>query len=267
VKGPSIRHRSDRKPMYSMHHVPLSVRGPMVGPAYVEDRLIEVEAPLWASASGKLSYPSSLQYGLLAAVRNPAVSDEARDVLTAMLLRLNPHPVVAQRWPMVSPAVAERAEAHARSAAEELRAATASALLIASMRSSPDCSFELTLQRELNDAVTEDFLGPGWRRKATNGGESVGDPTEETVLATASESPEDDLLREEAQEEARRLLLALRNELSPRQRELLDAWATGTSPKEWARAQGLEPSTVRVMLHDIRARASNLRHRKGFGST
>ncbi len=83
------------------------------------------------------------------------------------------------------------------------------------------------LRQQVNEAVTQDFLGSSWRHKTE---------VLENEPANRDEDPELRLLKGIDRD---RYLAKLRERLTARERELLDAVMKGMGPRDFANTQGL----------------------------
>lgn len=238
------------KPKYAMYSVSLLHPGGVHGAYHVEDRMVPVCVPRWLDPSGWSYLPSSLSVHLLRMVQSTDTASKSRAmVVLDLLCRLFPKPVAWERWRRVGPKVNERAEQRQREEHEEIADAVAAALCLAEPTSSPDRSFEANLRQQLNERVTEDFLGTEWWRRS--------DPLSDGLTEPDGDL-EDRLVKGIDRE---RFLVELRESLSEREGQLLTAIREGIKPREWGRAQGLADATVDVMKHRIREKGLRLARR------
>lgn len=236
--------------LYSMS---LSHPGELSGPHYVEDRVLAVPVPSWVHPSRRSHLPSSSLVHLLDMARSPAVPERFREMVIGLLCRLFPRPVARERWPRVGESVRDRATERETDEREEMVAAVAAALCLVQPGSSQVRAFEADLRQQLNNAVTEDFLGPRWRE--------VHERLEEDAVAAGAE---EDFLRALVVRDCAAALDKLADSLSPRERELLAALRAEVPRRDWGRSQNLSDSTVDVMWHRIRKKARKLLRKKGF---
>lgn len=151
-------------------------------------------------------------------------------------------PIAPQRWQAIGPGVRReldaRAEAHGTTPEEELKRSVVNSLLLAVddaggiFNPGPRKVFH----RKLNDLVTEDLLGPSWRKKAH---EAIGEL--ENVLAEQFEHGVETAIDLDA--------LISKAELGKREAEIVAAVRQGERLVEVADRLGIKKGTARVALH------------------
>ncbi len=170
---------------------------------------------------------------------------------------LYPRPVAPQRLQLVEPAVYERAREDDRPTSAVLADAVKAAAPLLHPTSSPERSCEATLRQQLNDLVTEDFLGPGWRRTSER---SLEQPRGQVPMNGDHLDAEDGFLDRINRE---KFFDKLREVLSPRERELLDVRLSGADYREWAKKEwGWKDSTVDNTMSRVRKKLEELARRK-----
>lgn len=199
----------------------------------VENRLIG-RTPGW---------PSSLAVSGLQLVQSPAMHPQARNHAVAFLAyQMFPNPVHPKRWPLVLPAVRERARENGTSPDDELLKVTMCALALVTVEeSSSERPFEKEVRRQLNDIVTRDFLGDDWQSRAPRRGRHhYREETWDENLDLRVDGLEDTILGRVYGEE-----LTQRAKLSEGEKQAVAARLAGYTHYEWAAKKGVAPSTVR----------------------
>jgi DNA-binding CsgD family transcriptional regulator len=210
--------------------------GEALGPAYVEDRLI-----------GPNQWPSSLLVTNMRIALHGTGDDAFRGVLCRFIAReFFKRPVYPSRWPLVYQAAVERAMEQRTTPERVIEDATATAIALIdpwTVESSAERSFEQAVHHSVNDAVTEDFLGPHWRH--TFGSGKYGEAREvewPEDFEPGHPSEEDAILDRQFGAE-----LIRKAGLTAGEREVLNAVLDGWSLEAWARERGLKPSGLRTL--------------------
>ncbi len=237
-----------------MHSVALLGSGVVSGPVFVEDKLLRVPVPDWVHPSGFTTLPSSSLTHLLRFIRDPDLPENAKNMVLKVLDKAHPRPIAPQRWSLVLSAILERhGYVDREELMTELRDAARAAWCLVNSDSSPDRPFEANVRQQINETVTEDLLGPSWRREPT-----IAEATDAGGQPHTGADPEEAFL-ERIDPEAREAFFAtLAEKLSPRERELLTAIREGVEPRTWGRQNGVVDSTVDVMMHRIRQKGRKL---------
>jgi len=158
-------------------------------------------------------------------------------------------PVHRTRWHAVRQVLHEEAERRERSWREELDERTLAALFVAiGGPVSPEGigplgwdSMESATRAALNELLTEDLLGPGWRRKPT--------PAGLAPQATAPDRPDECSVASETLE---MIQAVYDRELDDRERGALDRAVSGEEPSDFAEVLEVKPGYARVILHRAR---------------
>lgn len=173
-----------------MYSISLRDGRPPAGPVFVEDKLLRVPVPDWVHSSGFTTWPSSSLTHLLRFMRDPDLPEDAKNMVLEAFEKAHPRPIAPQRWHLVLSAMLEqRGYVDMEELTTEVRTAARAAWCLVNPDSSPERSFEANLRQQINETVTEDLLGPDWRRKltvaeATDVGEEphIGSDTEEAFF-------------------------------------------------------------------------------------
>lgn len=207
---------------------------------YVEDR------PM-----GPNKRPGSLLVGNMRAVFSTTGNSKARMAMCELIAtEFFPRPVFAARWPAVRDAAERRATENNTTPEQEVVNATIQAIgliLPSEIVTSPEMSFERVVAQLINNHVTEDFLGPDWRRRYGTKDVPAREIPYSNTLNYPGESVEDDVLATQFGRE-----LIARAKLSPNEASVLGATVAGYTAEEWATARGVEASGARTSLSRAR---------------